>query len=85
MEIINNIEWYFDEPKNAKNKDTLKKITKKELKTIVFYDFVNENIKFCLPLNNEFTFKETIELSHHVTVEQILTLIHYFYDKLLKK
>ena len=85
MEIINNIEWYFDEPKNAKNKDTLKKITKKELKTIIFDDSVNENIKFCLPLNNEFTFTETRELSRPITVEQVLTLVHNFYAEPLKK
>ena len=85
MEIINNIQWYLDEPKNARNKDTLKKITKKELTTIVFDDSVNENVKFCLPLNNEFTFTETRELSRPITVEEILILINNFYDEPLKK
>ena len=72
MEFINNIEWYFDEPKNAKIRDTQKQITKKQLQTIVFDDSVNENIKFCLPLNNNFLFSETRELPRPITVEQIL-------------
>lgn len=81
MEIINNIEWYFNEPKNAINKDTRKKITKKELKTIVFDDTIKENVKFCLPLNNDFSFTETRELQRPINVEQILTLIYNFYNE----
>ena len=85
MDIINNIEWYFDEPKNAINRDSGKKITKKALETIVFDDTINVNVKFCLPLNNEFSFTETRELSRPITVEQILILVHNFYDEPLKK
>ena len=81
MEIINNIEWYFNEPKNAKNKNTGKKITKKQLKTIVFDDSIKENIKFCFPLNDDFTITETKELSRPANIEQILTLIHDFYKE----
>ena len=81
MEIINNIEWYFNEPKNAKNKNTGKKITKIQLKTIVFDDSVKENIKFCFPLNDDFTITETRELSRPANIEQILTLIHDFYKE----
>lgn len=81
MEIINNIEWYFNEPKNAKNKNTGKKITKKQLKTIVFNDSIKENIKFCFPLNDDFTIRETRELSRPANIEQILTLIHDFYKE----
>ena len=81
MEIINNIEWYFNEPPNAKNKNTGKKITKKQLKTIVFDDSIKENIKFCFPLNDDFTITETRELSRPANIEQILTLIHDFYKE----
>ena len=81
MEIINNIEWYFDEPKNAINKNTRKKITKKELNTIIFDNSVNENVKFCLPLNNELSFTETRELSRPITIKQILMLLYYFYKE----
>ena len=85
MEILNNLEWYFynDEPKGAKNRDTGKKITKQKLNTIVFDDSVKENVKFCFPLNDDFTFTETRELSRPVTVKQILTLVHDFYNELL--
>lgn len=81
MEIINNIEWYFNDPKNAKNRDTGKKITKKQLKTIVFNDSIKENIKFCFPLNDDFTIRETRELSRPANIEQILTLIQDFYKE----
>ena len=85
MEILNNLEWYFynDELKEAKNRDTGKKITKQKLNTIVFDDSVKENVKFCFPLNDDFTFTETRELSRPVTVKQILTLVHDFYNELL--
>ena len=85
MEIINNIEWYFEVPKKAKNKDTHELITQKELNTIVFDNSVNENVKFCLPLNDSFLFSETRELSRPITVEQILYLIHNFYKEPLKQ
>ena len=84
MDLINNIEWYFDEPKNAKIRDTQKQITKKQLNTIVFDDSVKENVHFCLPLNNNFLFSETRELPRPITVEQILILIHDFYNEPLK-
>ena len=85
MEILNNLEWYFyeDEPKGAKNRDTGKKITKSQLNTIIFDDSVKENVKFCFPLNDDFTFTETRELPRPVTVKQILTLVHDFYNELL--
>ena len=92
MEIINNIEWYFDKPKNAINRDSKKRITKKELSTIVFDIFCNKNVdnsvdnsvKFCLPLNNDFSFTETRELQRPITVEQILLLVRNFYNEPLK-
>ena len=84
MEIINNIEWYFDEPKNAIKRDNRKKIQKKDLKTIVFDDSIKENVKFCLTLNNDFTFSETKELPRPINVEQILILLHNFYSEPLK-
>ena len=85
MEILNNLEWYFynDEPKEAKNRDTGKKITKQKLNTIVFDDSVKENVKFCFPLNDDFTFTETRELQRPVTVKQVLTLVNQFYNELL--
>jgi hypothetical protein len=83
MEILNNIEWYFynDEVKNATIRDTGKKITKTHLKTIVFKNSVNETVKFCLPLNDDLTCTETIELQCPIDVEQILTMIKDFYNK----
>ena len=63
----------------------LKLITKKQLKTVVFDDSVNENVKFCLPLNNNFLFSETRELPRPITVEQILLLISNFYNESLKE
>ena len=85
MEILNNLEWYFynDELKEAKNRDTGKKITKQKLNTIVFDDSVKENVKFCFPLNDDFTFTETRELPRPIMVKQILTLVHDFYNELL--
>lgn len=85
MDIINNIEWYFGKPKDAINKDTGKKITKKSLKTIVFDDTVKENIKFCFPLNDDFTYTETRELSRPINVEQLLQFISDFYNEPLKQ
>ena len=84
MEIINNIEWYFDEVNNAINRDTKMKLTKKNLSTFVFDNLTEENVKFCLPLNNDFTFTKTIELPRPITVEQILILLHNFYNDKLK-
>ena len=81
MEIINNIDWYFNDPKNAKNKNTRKKITNNQLKTIVFDDSIKENIKFCFPLNDDFTITETRELSRPANIDQILTLIQDFYKE----
>lgn len=85
MEIINNIVWYFDEPKNAINKNTGKKITKKALSTIVFDDSVKEPLKFGFPLNNDFLFMEIRELHRPITVEKLLTFIHNFYKEPLKE
>ena len=67
MEIINNIVWYFDEPKNAINKTTGKKITKKELNTVVFDYSIKESTKMCFPPNNDF-------------LSTFTTLFHVFYD-----
>ena len=83
MEIINNVEWFFDEPKNAIFRDTHKKITKKELKTVVFD--ITENIKFCFPMNDDFSVSETRELPTPITVEDILTLAHAFYSEPLSQ
>ena len=85
MEILNNLEWYFfyDEPKEAKNRDTGEKIKKIQLNTIVFDKSIKENVKFCFPLNNDFTFTETRELQRPVTVKQVLTLVHQFYNEIL--
>jgi len=85
MEIINNIVWYFDEPKNAINKTTGKKITKKELNTVVFDDSIKGAIKICFPLNNDFLFTEIREIQRPITVEQLLTFIHNFYDEPLNQ
>jgi len=84
MELINNIEWYFDEPKNAKIRDTQTLITTKQLNTVVFDNSIKENVKFCLPLNDDFLFSETRELARPITVRQILKLIYDFYNEPLK-
>jgi len=81
MDIVNNIEWYFNDPKNAIIRDTMKKITKPQLKTIVFDDSIKENIKFCFLLNDDFTFTETRELPTPITVEQLLFFVSDFYHE----
>lgn len=77
MEIINDIEWFFygDEIKNAVLRETGKKVTKKQLGTVVF----NETTKFSLPLDDELSLMETIELSGPITVEHILKMVKEFY------
>ena len=87
MEILNNIIWYFfyDEPKCAKYIYTENKLTKKQLNTIVFDDSVKENVKFCFPLNDNFTFTETRELSRPINVEQVLQLVQDFYKEPLSE
>ena len=40
-------------------------------------------MKFCFPLNDDFTFTETRELPRPIMVKQILTLVHDFYNELL--
>jgi hypothetical protein len=83
MDIVNNIEWFFTAPKNAIIRDTMKKITKKQLKTVVFDESIKENVKFCFPLNDDFTFTETRELPRPITVEQLLDFIYDFYHESL--
>ena len=80
MDILNNIEWYFGKPKDAINKDTYKKITKKELKTVVFEEAKN-SITFCFPLNDDFTVSENRELKCPITVEQLLNFLSKFYNE----
>ena len=83
MDIVNNIEWFFTAPKNAIIRDTMKKITKKQLNTVVFDDSIKENVKFCFPLNDDFTFTETRELQRPITVEQLLAFVYDFYHESL--
>ncbi len=85
MNIINNIEWYFNEPKYAINRNTRKHITQEELETIVFDGSLHTNVKFCLPLSDDLSFTETRELACPITVEQLLTMIGKFYNEPLKK
>lgn len=84
MDILNNIEWYFGDIKTAINRDTRKPLTKNELNTIVFDDSVKENVKFCFPLNNNFSFSETREYPRPLTVEQVLKIVRNFYIEPLK-
>ncbi len=81
---MNNIEWNFCDPKTAKIITTKKLITKDELNTVVFDDSIQENVKFCLPLNSEFLNSETRELQRPIKVKQILKLISDFYKEPLK-
>jgi hypothetical protein len=83
MDILNNLEWYFyyDEPSEAKVRDKGTKITRSQLDVVVFNDSVKENVKFCFPLNDDFSYTETRELAHPVTVEDILQLVHSFYNE----
>ena len=83
MEIVNNIEWYFSNPKDAIIRDKMKPLTKKQLKTVVFDDSVKENVKFTFPLNDYLTVTETRELPRPITVEQLLTFVHKFYHETL--
>lgn len=96
MNILYNIEWYLDEPKNAIIKNTNRKIKKKELDTIVFDHTTTENVKFYLPLQDQFSsilvrefdgssFTLIRELPRPITVKQILQLIHQFYQEPLKE
>ena len=55
------------------------------METIIFDDSNKENVKFCLALNNDFSFSETRELSRPINIEQVLTLIHDFYNEPLKE
>lgn len=85
MDILNKLEWYFDEPKNARLRDTFKPVSKKQLNTVVFDNSVEDNVKISLPLNEHFLFSETRELKRPATVEQILNLIRKFYDEPLEE
>jgi hypothetical protein len=85
MNIINNLEWYFGEPKYARNMKEKTTITKEELETIVFDDNIDKNVKFCFPLNDSFTFYQIRELHRPITVEKLLTFIHNFYSQQLTK
>lgn len=86
MDILNNINWYIaTDPDSAINKSTQQEITREELDTVVFDDSLNENVKFVLPLNDNFKFTLTRELPRPITVEQILSLIMNFYEEPLEK
>ena len=80
MDILNNIEWYFDVPTNAVMRDTRKHLTTEQLNTIVFDDSKEDNVTFCLPLNEHFIFSKTKELPRPINVRQILYLIYNFYN-----
>lgn len=87
MEILNNLEWYFyySTPNEAIYKKTNKKINKKQLEQIVFDNSNNKNIKFCFPLNDDFSYTETRELQRPINVKQILNLVYDFYKEPLTK
>ena len=85
MDIINNIVWYFGPVNSVIDKDTDKNITEEKLKTIVFDDSVNENVKICFPLNDDYDFTEIRELQRPVTVKKLLQFIKDFYDEPLKE
>ena len=85
MDIINNIVWYFGPVNRVIDKDTDKNITEEKLKTIVFDDSVNENVKICFPLNDDYDFTEIRELQRPVTVQKLLQFIKDFYDEPLKE
>ena len=76
MNIINNLEWYFGEPKYARNMKEKTTITKEELETIVFDDNIDKNVKFCFPLNDSFTLhkKNQLFLQQEEEQEQLLLL-----------
>ncbi len=60
MDIINNIVWYFGPVNSIIDKDTNENLTEEQLKTIVFDDSVNENVKICFPLNDDYDFTKKI-------------------------
>jgi hypothetical protein len=85
MEIINDLEWYINsDPKTAKNKTSDCILSKKELDLIVFDDSTKTNVKIMFPLNNNYLFFVTRELSRPVTVKQMLDCIYKFYKEPLK-
>ena len=73
MEILNNLEWYFfyDEPKEAKNRDTGEKIKKIQLNTIVFDKSVKENV--ITKLTDKINESDDIELKEKIgnTIQRI--------------
>lgn len=87
MDILQNIEWFINtEPKHAIIKQTNKKLTKKDLNAIVFNnESDNKNnynkIKLSFPLNDNYLFFLTREISLPVTVKQLLTCIYDFYKE----
>ena len=84
MDIINNIKWYLDNPIEAMVNGTMKHITSKQLREIVFDESFGKCVKICLPLNDDFLFTETRELTCPATVLDVLTLIHKFYKEPMK-
>lgn len=85
MDIVNNLIWYFDDPEDAKIRNTHQLISSKQLDTIVFDNSLKDNVVISLPLNEHFLFSETRELQRPVTVRELLELIRNFYDEPLEQ
>lgn len=89
MDILQGIEWFINsDPKNAIIKQTNKKLTKKDLNAFVFKNESDSDsnsnskkIKLSFPLNDNYLFFVTREISLPVTVKQLLTYIYDFYNE----
>ena len=85
MEILNNIEWFIaKDPKTARGKTNLKKLSKLNMETLVFGDTDTKvPVKMAFPLNDNYNFFVIKEIARPATVSQILTFIYNFYNELL--
>lgn len=85
MEFLFDIEWFINHsPSSAVNKNTNKKLTEKELSTIIFDDIKKVNLVF--PLHDNLLYTEKRLIQTPITVKDLLTIIYLFYkDPLLEE
>jgi hypothetical protein len=85
MDILERIQWFINfDPKTAIIKQTNKKLSKNELNTFIFEsNSDSKTVKLSFPLNDNYLFFVTREISLPVTVKQLLTCIYNFYKESL--
>jgi len=80
MDFLKNIEWFINShPKTATNRENLNNLSKKELDMIVFEDDSLKKLSF--PLNDNYSFFVTREISCPVTINNLLTFVYKFYQE----